>query len=726
MNLKLRGSILLPVLCTMILGICTVQFFTFDLVTELITKEITAGIKRDSDATAYSVDAWIEDRFVNVQCWALQPSVQDALTAQSGDNVSSNIFLQQRTKAYNAFSVLAVADQTGKIISASSDEYIGVSVASRGYFQKAMSGSENMSDVIINKATGQPVFTVASPVMKNGTVVGALFGVLTMDYLHSYLETIKIGANGYAILIGNDGTILSHRDKSAVMKVKVNNTDYGREILAKRNGEYSYYFAEQDQWKVMTFKEVKKSNWIVVVTAPLGELLGPLNSLKWYAFLGTAVTVLVMILVVIWVVARIVKSMHAVNRRLELVAAGDLREDVDEGYLARGDEFGDMARMLKRMLDSLRDKARLARFIADGDLSHRARLASDNDELGIALRDMNLRLRDVILNIRTSSVQVATGATEVSDSSQSLSQGATEQAASMQEISSSMNEVSGQTRNNTEDAKKASGLANDAQRAAETGMGEMDKMVEAMGDIAESSEAIAKIIKVIDEIAFQTNLLALNAAVEAARAGQHGKGFAVVAEEVRSLAGRSAKAAEETASLIEGAISKVQRGSDIASSTSGSLGTILEGASAVADLISNIADSSDKQSLGINEINQGLGQVDSVTQQTTASAEELSSAAEELSSQATELKGYLIQFNVGDSGNLAHAGTSQKKHVSVVDSKPAALVNTTLRQPQKPKLPQQQNNIQPKATPPVSETQWGKAQSAEDIISLDDTDLGKY
>ena len=327
----------------------------------------------------------------------------------------------------------------------------------------------------------------------------------------------------------------------------------------------------------------------------------------------------------------------------EEIAKGDFSQRLN---MHRADEIGTLANALDAMAEGLQANADIAEQIAAGNLDVHVTLASEKDQLGRALMNMTNSLNDLIGQTQVAGEQIASGSVQVSDASQSLSQGATESASSLEEITASMHEMGSQTRQNAENATQASQLAGNSRDVAERGNQQMQEMVTAMGEINESGRNISKIIKVIDEIAFQTNLLALNAAVEAARAGQHGKGFAVVAEEVRNLAARSAKAARETAELIEGSVKKAENGAAIADRTAGALVEIVSGVTKVTDLVAEIAAASNEQAQGITQVNEGLMQIDQVTQQNTANAEESAAAAEELSSQATQLHQMLTRFTL--------------------------------------------------------------------------------
>ncbi len=309
-------------------------------------------------------------------------------------------------------------------------------------------------------------------------------------------------------------------------------------------------------------------------------------------------------------------------------------------------EMEELGSILAGLENFLRDREGIALQIADGDFTKEVQVASEKDTFGKAFKAMTQSLREIISQVQGAAGQISSAAVQVSGASQTLSQGATEQASSLEEISSSFNEIASQTKINAENAHQANEFSNQAKKAADKGTLQMQDMVSAINEISESGQSISKIIKVIDEIAFQTNLLALNAAVEAARAGKHGKGFAVVAEEVRNLAARSAKAARETAELIEGAVHKTASGMEIANQTAKGLEEIVDGILQVTSLVEDIASASSYQAEGISQINLSLGQIDQVTLQNTANAEESAAAAEELSAQSHQLKEFLARFKL--------------------------------------------------------------------------------
>lgn len=256
-------------------------------------------------------------------------------------------------------------------------------------------------------------------------------------------------------------------------------------------------------------------------------------------------------------------------------------------------------------------------------------------------RGITVRLRSVIEGLSNASRQVIFASNQVASSSQQLAEGASEQAAAIEETSSSMEEMSSMTRQNADNARQANTLMMDTTQVVGEAGSSMGVLTEAIQEISVASEQTQKIIKTIDEIAFQTNLLALNAAVEAARAGEAGAGFAVVADEVRNLAMRAAEAARNTATLIEGTVTSIRRGSDLVSGTCDTFSKVSRGAARVAELVGEISAASGEQAQGIEQVNRAVSEMDKVTQRNAASAEESAAAAEELKGQALCLEEYV-------------------------------------------------------------------------------------
>ncbi|WLT30323.1 methyl-accepting chemotaxis protein [Geothrix sp. PMB-07] len=308
--------------------------------------------------------------------------------------------------------------------------------------------------------------------------------------------------------------------------------------------------------------------------------------------------------------------------------------------------------------------------VAEGDLSIHSDLSS-KDELGVMSEQLNAtitQLKEAMLQVQESALAISTASGEISMGNTDLSRRTEEQAASLEETASSMEQITSNVNQTADNARSANTESNKARQIAQDGGAAVTQVIAAMEAINQSSAKINEIIGVVDEIAFQTNLLALNAAVEAARAGEQGRGFAVVAAEVRNLAKRSADAAKEIKGLIRESVAKSVDGNKVAAHAGDTIKEVVANVQRVTSLVSEIANATQEQSTGLNEINKAVVQMDEVTQQNAALVEESAAAAESLDAQAHALTEIVGRFKTGVEVRRSQAA---KPHTTIT-SQPAS------------------------------------------------------
>ena len=318
--------------------------------------------------------------------------------------------------------------------------------------------------------------------------------------------------------------------------------------------------------------------------------------------------------------------------------------------------------------------ARIASSIAAGDLS--VRIDTENAAQGSLLmevREMRNSLKGIVGQVRGGTETIGTASREIAAGNIDLSSRTEMQASALEKTASAMEELTSTVKQNADNAREANLLAATASDVARKGGDVVAQVVDTMGSINTSANKIVDIIGVIDGIAFQTNILALNAAVEAARAGEQGRGFAVVASEVRNLAQRSAAAAKEIKTLIGDSVEKVERGSKLVGQAGVTMDEVVASVKRVTDIMSEIANASQEQSAGIEQVNLSIIEMDSMTQQNAALVEEAAAAAQSLQDQAGELARVVSIFKLVEGEEIHVAEQEPHQPAAPVATAPAVV-----------------------------------------------------
>ncbi|MHC8346326.1 methyl-accepting chemotaxis protein [Pseudomonas sp. RT6P73] len=317
-----------------------------------------------------------------------------------------------------------------------------------------------------------------------------------------------------------------------------------------------------------------------------------------------------------------------------------------------------------------------AEEIAEGNLTRPIKVDGE-DEAGrllLAMSKMQDKLRDTLQRISGSATQLASAAEELNSVTDESARGLTQQnneieqaATAVNEMTSAVEEVARNAVSTSEASKNATTSAGDGRDLVQETVSAIERMsadvqstATLIGDLANESRDIGKVLDVIRGLADQTNLLALNAAIEAARAGEAGRGFAVVADEVRALAHRT----QQSTSEIERMIGSIQTGTEHAvdsmrNSTERAESTlnIARGAGLSLDTINSaiveinernlvIASAAEEQAQVAREVDRNLVNIRDLSVQSATGANQTSAASNELSRLALDLNNMVGRFSL--------------------------------------------------------------------------------
>lgn len=526
-------------------------------------------------------------------------------------------------------------------------------------------------------------------------VIGVLFAnmyhyVENVAAADQAVKTCRVNVNAAArnireMALNNDTS--SYNDYELTVKKLLTDVDSQLQIIKKSGvvseADYNEYASYLSQWGNIGYsiiENIKSGNKDKATEEILNKCTPALNELvekaislgdttdkasnkaaiTTFIFAAAGIVCIIVCLSIAWILAKrtskkvletIIAPLKSVENTADEMMKGNLHSTLD---YKSDDELGRLAHSLRNSIAILGsyvdDIDRAMKLFAEGNFDVKPEVEWKGDFVGILNSFMLFEesMAETIKGIQRVSDEVSSAAEQVASSSNELADGATNQAAVVEELTATVAGVAEQVENNSQSAKQISSRVGNLGDAISESNSKMQEMVASMNDINEASKEIDKIIATINEIASQTNLLALNASIEAARAGEAGKGFAVVANQVNLLADQSAKAAKESAVLIETSVRAVKKGMTIADETATQLEEVADSSKVITEEVTDIADTLEQQTAEIKQINEGIEQINDVVQTNSATSQECAAASQQMSSEAENLREMIRRFKVAD------------------------------------------------------------------------------
>lgn len=665
---KTRGiaaQIILQIGRAIVAVIVLVAVVAIVMVQKLSTDSKEKELTLESEVAAQQLTGFFEQYVKMTKQLAVNPQIRELLiTTTKGQNLTQmpgyptvfdNLVRVQQTDSEN---ILAswIADVDANMVT-QSDKFTsgaGWEITQRVWYVSIQTGETVLTEPYVDASTGQMILSAVSPVFDDaGKAVGVAGLDISMAHIMEIMPEYQIGKKGFVMLLSEQGTIIYHPDTSLMQKniAEIDISDNVVSAVQKGATEFMPYKAAGVS-KYGCVMVAGDTGYIVISNMPSNEFFSERNMIVAMLVLVFLLGMAGIVLVMRRTATKITKPILVLNETAQKLAEGNLDVAIE---VSSEDEIGELGKSisatvtrLKEYINYIDEISRVLDQMADGKLAIHLNYdyVGEFQKVKLALLNISASMQEVMEGITESAEQVSAGADELATASQSLAEGAGNQAAAVEELLATTVTVADQVEESQRDAEDSAVQAGRVTDMMEASQKQMNRMMEAMKNIQETSQKVVGIIATIEEIASQTNLLSLNASIEAARAGEAGRGFAVVASEIGSLAVDSAQAANTTRELISLSMTEIQKGNQLAKEVMESLHESVEAIEQVNGMIHKTADNAVFQAQNMEQIRIGIEEISSGIQDNSAMAEESNATSEELAAQATNLNELVRKFDL--------------------------------------------------------------------------------